>query len=303
MSRTFALAFLLAVASGVSFGAAAPADPAKPGKLPVGVTTIQSIDTVRERILTVELWYPAKTAGRDAVPRKQPYPLIMVAHGFCGSRLNYEYLTTHLASHGFVVAAPDFAGLTQADCDAGTATTPFDALPYDLSFVCRDLHNTGGRLAAWAKHVRGSPTGLVGHSLGGGAVIGAARIDEFFTNVVALAPSATAATADGLDELTPRAWMVMGGTADTLVSFTDWTQPFWEAAPTPKFLVKIEGGTHGGFRDSDSATPSAMIEAQHDAVKRATTALFYKYLAIKLKFAKRLRTADDGFVAFTAKLK
>jgi alpha-beta hydrolase superfamily lysophospholipase len=160
-----------------------------------------------------------------------------------------------------------------------------------------------GRLADWAKHVRGAPTGLVGHSLGGAAVIGAARIDEFFTNVVMLAPAAQASTADGLDDLTPRAWMVMGGTADTLVSFTDWTQPFWEAAPTPKFLVKIQGGTHGGFSDSDSSQSPPALEAQHDTVKRAATALLNRYLALKPRFAKKLRSSDDGVVALTAKLK
>jgi alpha-beta hydrolase superfamily lysophospholipase len=298
--RTFAFVLLLATAS---LTGAAPADPGKPGKFPVGTATVKSFDTARSRILTSELWYPAKSAGRDAPIRKGFFPLVMMAHGFCGSRLNYEYLTTHLASWGFIVAAPDFAGVTRADCDAGTVTASFDDLPYDLSFVCRDLHDTSGRLADWAKHMRGSATGLVGHSLGGGAVIGAARIDEFFTNVIALAPSATAQTADGLDDLTPRAWMVMGGTADTLVSFTDWTQPFWEAAPTPKFLVKIDGGTHGGFGDSDSSQSAEGLEAQHDAVKRNATALLNRYLALKPRFAKKLRTAQSGAVALTAKLK
>ena len=226
-----------------------------------------------------------------------------MAHGLCGSRLNYEYLTTHLASHGFIVAAPDFPGLTDADCDPGPVSGAVEEAPYDLSFVCRDLHNVSGRLADWAKHVRGAPTGLVGHSLGGAAVIGAARIDEFFTNVVMLAPAAQASTAEGLDDLTPRAWMVMGGTADTLVSFTDWTQPFWEAAPTPKFLVKIQGGTHSGFSDSDSGQSPQALEAQHDTVKRAATALLNRYLALKPRFAKKLRTSDDGVVALTAKLK
>src|SRR5204863_7963725 len=127
-------------------------------------------------------------------------------------------------------------GVTRADWYAGTVTGSFVVLPYGLSCVCRDLHDSNGRLADWAIHMRGSATGLVGHSLGGGAVIGAARIDEFFTNVIALAPAARAQDAAGLEDLTPRAWMVIGGTADTLVSFTDWTQPFWEAAPAPKFL-------------------------------------------------------------------
>ena len=300
MTRTFAFVLLFAAAS---VAGAAPADLAKPGKFAVGVTTIQSFDTARNRILTSELWYPAKTAGRDATIRKGVFPLVMMAHGFCGSRLNYQYLTTHLASHGFIVAAVDFAGLTDADCNPGPPPGKFEDQPYDLSFVCRDLHNVSGRHADWAKHVGGSPTGLVGHSLGGAAVIGAARIDAFFTNVIALAPAAQASSADGLDELTPRAWMVMGGTADTTVSFTDWTQPFWDAAPTPKFLVKIDGGTHGGFRDTDSSTSPDELEAQHDAVKRAATALLNRYLALKARFAKKLRTSQSGAVELTAKLK
>jgi alpha-beta hydrolase superfamily lysophospholipase len=300
MTRSLAFVLLLTAAT---VAGAAPADPGKPGKFAVGVTTIQSFDTARNRILTSELWYPAKTAGRDATIRKGFFPLVMMAHGFCGSRLNYEYLTTHLASWGFIVAAPDFAGLTQADCNPGPATGSPEDQPYDLSFVCRDLHDTSGRLADWATHMRGSATGLVGHSLGGAAAIGAARIDEFFTTIIALAPAAQASTADGLGDLTPRAWMVMGGTADTLVSFTDWTQPFWEAAPTPKFLVKIEGGTHGGFRTSDSDTTPDVLEMQHDAVLRNATSLLNRYLALKPRFAKKLKTAESGAVALTAKLK
>ena len=224
MSRTFAFVLLFGAAT---VAGAAPADLAKPGKFPVGVATIQSFDTARNRIITSELWYPTKTAGRDATIRKGAFPLVMMAHGICGSRLNYEYLTAHLASQGFIVAAPDFPGVTQADCNPGPADGAIEKMPYDLSFVCRDLHNLTGRLADWAKHVRGSPTGMIGHSLGGAAAVAAARIDEFFTNVVTLAPAVGAQNADGLDELTPRAWMVMGGTADELVSFTDFTQPFW----------------------------------------------------------------------------
>jgi len=296
----FAVPLLLLVV--VSSAGAAPPDPAKPGRFKVGVTTVEAIDTIRERILPTEIWYPAKTAGRDAEPLRA-YPLIMMAHGFCGSRLNYEYLTEHLASHGFIVAAPDFTGVTSAACTAGQVTASFDDLPYDLSFVCRELHNTSGRLAEWAKHVRGFPTGVVGHSLGGGAAVGAARIDELFTTVIGLAPAVQASNAEGLDELTPRAWMVMGGTADTLVSFTDWTQPFFDGLPAPAFLVRLTGGTHGGFSDSDSRLTPEALAAQQAAVKRTATPLFLKYLARKPKFGRRLRSFDDGTVALTARTK
>src|SRR5262249_50098623 len=202
-------------------------------------------------------------AGRDVAPLPRSYPLILMAHGFCGSRLNYEYLTTHLASWGFVVAAPDVTGETSADCDAHPPTSLGDQ-PLDLSFVCRDLHDVSGPLGKWAQHVRGLATGLVGHSLGGHAVFEAAKIDSSFTTIVGLPPAEFGAD-DELTTLTPRrALMAMGGTADTLVSFTMWTQPFYDALPPPAYLVRITGGTHDGFRDSDSQLTPAALAAQQE---------------------------------------
>ena len=302
MQRTATVLLLLAVASGAG---AAPVDPAKPGKFAVGVATVEAVDTVRERFLTTEIWYPAKTAGRDAAPLKKIFPLIMMAHGVCGSRLNYEYLTTHLASHGFVVAAPDLSGFTRDDCDSGQSMgASFDDLPYDLSFVCRQLHDTSGPLAAYAKLVLGLPTGIVGHSLGGFAAVEAARIDQFFTVVVGLAPAVLAANAEPLADLTPRrSWMMMGGTQDSLVSFTNWTQPFFEALPKPAFLVRITDGTHSGFTDSDSSLTPDALAAQQGAVRRTATPFFLKYLSRKFKFGRKLRAFDDGAVALTVRTK
>jgi alpha-beta hydrolase superfamily lysophospholipase len=66
------------------------------------------------------------------------------AHGLCGSRLYYDYLTTHLASRGFVVAAADFTGVTTAACDAGHVTASIADLPLDLEIVARTLHDLRG---------------------------------------------------------------------------------------------------------------------------------------------------------------
>ena len=88
-----------------------------------------------DRPLTVEVWYPAtipdgkqertsyemalpgneakniSVAGkalRDAPPLKgKPFPLVVVSHGYPGSRYFLTYLTENLASKGYVVAAID----------------------------------------------------------------------------------------------------------------------------------------------------------------------------------------------------
>lgn len=291
----------------LALGTSAPGapDPTRPGRLAVGVTTADAVDESRgNRRLPVEIWYPARRSGRDAAPVRQRHPLVLIAHGLCGSRLYYDYLAPHLASHGFVVAAPDFAGVTRAACDAGQLVLSIGDLALDLSLVARQLHEASGPLGTWARHVRGTATGLVGNSLGGIAVVEAARMDSAFTAIVGLAPAVGAAAAPPLVGLTPRrAWMIMGATGDDLVSFPGWTQPFFEGLPAPAFLVRFTGGSHTGFSDENPEITPDPREAQHDATKRHMTPFLLKYLAHKNRFARRLRSADDGIVALIARPK
>ncbi len=88
-----------------------------------------------DRPLMVEIWYPAELAAgqkehteyesflpapsnkpykiagkaaRDAAPKTgQQFPLVIVSHGYPGSRVFLSYLTENLASKGYVVAAID----------------------------------------------------------------------------------------------------------------------------------------------------------------------------------------------------
>jgi alpha-beta hydrolase superfamily lysophospholipase len=280
-------------------------DPTHPGGLPVGVTTTDAVDSSRgNRMLPTEIWYPARRKGRDVAPLPRRSPLVLIAHGFCGSRLYYDYLATHLASYGFVIAAPDFTGVTRAACDARQITASIDDMALDLSFVRRALHDAGGPLGKWARHVRGIPTALVGNSLGGAAAVEAARMDSSFTAIVGLAPFVNAGAAAPLVDLAPRrAWMIMGATGDDLVSFTGALQPFFEQLPAPAFLLRFTGGSHTGFSDENPETNPDPRQAQHDATTRYATPFLIKYLAHKHRFARVLRSSDDGNVALTARPK
>jgi dienelactone hydrolase len=301
--RRRAMVVLLVLALGTS--ARGALDPTRPGRLAVGVTTAEAIDESRgNRTLTTEIWYPAKRSGRGTEPIRKRHPLVLIAHGLCGSRLYYDYLAQHLTSHGFVVAAPDFVGVTRAACDAGQLVLSIGDLALDLSFVARELHETAGPLGTWARHVRGTATGLVGNSLGGIAVVEAARMDPTFTAIVGLAPAVSAAAAPPLVGLTPRrAWMIMGATGDDLVSFSGWTQPFFEGLPAPAFLVRFTGGSHTGFSDENPEISPDPRQAQHDATTRYATPFLLRYLAHKNTFARRLRSSDDGIVALIARPK
>ena len=90
-------------------------DPFARRRFPVGERTIQAPDLARGRLFPCEIWYPAHTgeaerpagpdAGCDAAARPGAYPLIVFSHYSGGHRRSVTFLCTHLASHGYVVAA------------------------------------------------------------------------------------------------------------------------------------------------------------------------------------------------------
>lgn len=108
--------------------------------------------------------------ARDAAPAQVAgtrYPLVIVSHGYPGSRLQMSYLTENLASKGYVVVAIDHPESTRAD-KAGFVSTLLNRRLDDL-FVLNTV-------AAWAKPGSGSflaglvdvdRTALVGYSMGG----------------------------------------------------------------------------------------------------------------------------------------
>jgi len=277
-----------------SGAAAATADPSAPGPFTVGVTTLTLVASRLGRTFVTEVWYPATSAGRDTPRRAGRFPLVIMVHGACGSRLNYQYLTTDLAAHGFTVAAPDIPGFTQSTCDAGHADPGEVAdAPEDMAFISSTFRSPDGPAAAFAPDVRRSRTGLVGHSLGGYDVVLAAASNPAYAAVVTLAPAvgavngATLAAAHGR-----RAVLVMGGSADTLISFQNLTLPFFEALASPAFLVRIAGGTHDGFTDSDSHLTPAQLARQEFLAERYAVAFFERYLAGRRPDGRFLTPAD-----------
>jgi predicted dienelactone hydrolase len=218
---------------------------------------------------------------------------VLVAHGNCGFRTNYEYLTVTLASWGFMVAAPDFPTFNKTDCD--NHVPPGDALdlPRDLSFLRSALHDPHTPAAELARRVRGRRAGVIGHSLGGFAVVNAAIGDPLLSPVVGLAPAASATHATMLGEMRPgRAVLAVGGSADRTLPFDLLTAPFFAALSPPAFLVKVLGGTHSGFTDVDRGLTPEQLARQQTLTRRYTIAFLKRYLARDRRFRDVLTPAD-----------
>jgi predicted dienelactone hydrolase len=148
-------------------------------------------DASRKRKLTLEVWYPAKLeanqnekttykaeigaikfdlsglAARDAALETGKFPLVILSHGQPGSRYMMSYLTEHLASRGYVVAAIDHTGSTYGDVTQESYVSSLVDRPLDILFsidaVAKAVTNSDGNNVA-----------LMGYSYGGYSSLNAA---------------------------------------------------------------------------------------------------------------------------------
>ncbi len=272
---------------------------AGPGPFPVGVTEITTGPTpisvfypalagsqVGKAPATYDLrdWLPradaAKVAGlpdfdmaadRDlppADPKHGPFPLVLFSHGFAGYRLQSTFLTTHLASWGFVVASVEhpyrnltavFGDLSAFAGSIGTDRSPdVEQLLGAIDIVKANSNNPSSAIRGLA--VDTTRVGAVGHSLGGFAVFAAAR-DPRIESYVALAfpvggsfVDPTTATTIGGPAPPAKPSLLIAGTDDAIAPLPR-VEAAYAGLPSPKRLTIISGMTHLGFTDICALTP------------------------------------------------
>ena len=100
------------------------------------------------------------------------YPLVVFSHGYAGFRDQSTFLTAHLASWGFVVAAPDHDSRDLTEVLGGpTGATAKTTDVADLEATIALMRAENARASSpFRGHVDTSLVGAVGHSAGGAAV-------------------------------------------------------------------------------------------------------------------------------------
>ena len=164
-------------------------------------------DSLYDRPLKVEVWYPAGIsdenneliiyeevmgnanspdrpiipftflgrANREADPELEggPYPLVIVSHGYTGSRLMYTYLTENIASKGYVVVSIDHTESTFRDAAGFNSTLLNRSL--DVLFVLNEIAKLSESNDSFLFGlVNTDLTALIGYSMGGYGVVNVA---------------------------------------------------------------------------------------------------------------------------------
>lgn len=227
--------------------------------------SLQATDTVGSRSFPVDVWYPEAAGGTGALP------LILFSHHGGGSRRASTFLTTHLASHGYLVAAMDHSEVVAPELLRKDDETPeqrakrgegwttsrvpdlaflFDyMLSQPLPEVCVDVEKIGA----------------VGHSFGGSTVLEAPSVEPRIRSVVALAPGGSRKRRPGIIPATAEfRWgrevplLLVAADQDACLPI-DGMYELFERAPEPKKMIVLERADHMHFVDD--------VEKSHEAFR------------------------------------
>ncbi|MFT5884731.1 MAG: putative dienelactone hydrolase [Arcticibacterium sp.] len=170
------------------------------------LNTKDGVDPTYDRDFKVEVWYPATLKegekdlvsynemmgsgndpkrplipftfqGRaardaDAVSSAGSFPLVIVSHGYVGTRYIMSYLCENLASKGYVVVAIDHKESTFID-GAGFHSTLLNR-PKDVKFVLNEMEAFGNKDTFLKGLIDASNTAIIGYSMGGYGVLNVA---------------------------------------------------------------------------------------------------------------------------------
>ncbi|WP_339652969.1 dienelactone hydrolase [uncultured Maribacter sp.] len=258
-------------------------------------------DPLYDRPITIEVWYPASVgddaktviydevmgtasdtlrpltpftfkgrAYRDAQPKTgTKFPLVVISHGYVGSRYLMTYLTENLASKGYIVAAIDHTDSTFEDANAFQSTLL--NRPKDIRFVINEMEKLGaqGSKSNLEDLVDSNNTGIIGYSMGGYGVlnVGGAGYSEalagFFSGMTGGSSSISVNTANNEEYK-----KLADNRIKAIVAFAPWgmERGVWDAEglkglKIPTFLVAGSQDDISGYEKGIKAIYEGAVNA------------------------------------------
>jgi len=196
---------------------------------------------------------------RDAPARHgdAPYPMVLFSHGAYGVRYQSVFFTIYLASHGYVVAAPDHTkntlydilgpeGYNMDDVILSALDRPYDAVVTLTSVLSRSKDPEDFLYGMMNE----KKVGMSGHSFGGFLSLLMAVLDARIKVAVPMAPATGWLGAVGYPpEKITIPVMVMCGLADKTLTPEQEMLPVWPKLNPPKAFLKFPKGGHYTFSD------------------------------------------------------
>ncbi len=240
-------------------------DPFEPGQHEVRTRAAEAADASRNRLFPCVIWQP------DGINARAPFPLIVFSHSSGGDRRSASFLCSHLASHGYVVAAMDHSELVAAelapaaDESAEQRKARVDAVVAsrvpDVRFLIDHMLGAGLDLDQ-------DKIGLVGHSFGGWTVLAVPETDARVGSVVAMGPGGSSHPRPGILPLSLTfAWgrdvpvLYLAAEEDVPIPL-DGVRELFDRTPGARRMFVLRRADHQHFIDD--------VEGEHEALRAMT---------------------------------
>lgn len=208
-----------------------------------------------DRTLDTLVWYPATSpaAGSPVDLSGGPYPLIVFAHGLGSPNSGSQLLTSHLAGHGYIVAAPAFP-LSTFLAPGGPSTADQPDQARDVSFIIDTFLGFSAQSGhMFEASIDANQIGMTGHSNGGMTTL-VVTFDQNLRDprIKAAMPMSPPGCIfqPGYYGSVDVPLLILHGDNDLLVDFDDHAVKIYDRANAPKSLVQLIRGNHIGFSDA-----------------------------------------------------
>jgi len=225
------------------------------GPFAVRTHTFEARDPARDRLFSCDIWCPDESGA---------WPLVLYSHHSRGNRRSATYLTTHLASHGYLVAALDHSEVVVPEI-AGNVQSFIENRVPDARFLLDYM--LAGAIPCTA---RPDPDriAIVGHSFGGWTALALPETDTRIQAVVALAPGGASNPKPGIIPATlsfnwprPPATLYIVAADDVLTPIAGMHE-LYSRTPEPKQMLVLPRADHLHFVDN--------VEQAHEQLRAAS---------------------------------
>jgi predicted dienelactone hydrolase len=216
----------------------------EPTTIQIGQTVINFNDADRERTIETQIYYPAQNSGTDVEVLSGEYPVLVFGHGFLMEWTAYQSLWEALVGEGYIMCFPN----TETDF-----TPNHQNFALDLNEIAIQMQSENDNTNSIFNNRIITKTAILGHSMGGGAALLAAKNNSEIDAVITLAaaetnPSAIAAST----QVEVPVLMLLGGN-DCVAPAAEHQLPMYENLNSNcKVYAELAEGTHCNFADANS---------------------------------------------------
>ena len=216
----------------------------------VGHTSLTLDDPARNnRGVATEIYYPSLTNGDDVAVANGVFPYIVFGHGFIMGDVDYTNLSDVLVAKGYIV-------IFVTTCET-VFSSDHETFGLDLSFICGQFYSLNFNQSSPFLGKIDNKKAIMGHSMGGGCTVLAAKNNANINTIICLSPMDTDPSSVAAAHLVNVPALIICATGDSVCPAHSMGKPIYDSlASNCKVFLNIKGGGHCLFGNNSNAACS-----------------------------------------------